>query len=215
MLTIKLQQMREKIFREGLQPFLPEGSVSIIVEWLVHLDLKVVLWNHRKTKLGDFRAPVRNGDIASISINKSLNPYSFLITIVHEIAHAAVYKTYGRSVKPHGIEWKNEYKSRLLVFLNKRIFPKELEGEVGYHLINPKASATAEISLAKALRNYDENHSTSIVYVDDLSVGDRFMLSNGRVFIKGEKQRTRHQCIEEATRRRFLVAGVAEVKKLN
>jgi len=209
------QPMSEKIFRKGLSPHLPEKSVNIIAGWLAHLNLRLVLWNHRKTKLGDFRAPLRKGDRASVSVNQSLNPYSFLITLVHEIAHAAVYKTYGRSVKPHGIEWKNEYKNRLLVFLNNRTFPEELEREIAYHLINPKASATADIGLVKALRKYDTDSSESVIYVDDLNEGDHFMLSNGRVFIKGIKQRTRHQCIEESTQKRFLVSGVAEVKRVN
>jgi hypothetical protein len=207
--------MNEKIFREGLQEYLPDNSVDIIVGWLVNLELKVVLWRHRKTKLGDFRAPRVKGDYASISVNESLNPYSFLITIVHEIAHAAVYKTYGRTVKPHGVEWKKEYKSRLLVFLNNRVFPEDLEGEIAHHLINPKASSSADVGLTKALRNYDKEASASVIYVDDLNEGDRFKLSSGRVFIKGAKRRTRHQCVEESTQRRFLVSGLAEAKKLN
>jgi len=207
--------MNEKIFREGLQPYLPDNSADIIARWIDQLELKVVLWKHRKTKLGDFRAPRGKVGYASISVNKSLNPYSFLITIVHEIAHAAVYRTYGRSVKPHGDEWKKEYQSRLLVFLNNRIFPEDLEGEIAHHLINPKASSSAEVGLAKALRKYDNETSGSIIYVDDLSEGDRFMLSDGRIFIKGRKQRTRHQCVEESTQRKFLISGLAEVKRLD
>ena len=207
--------MNEKIFREELHPYLPDNSAAIIAEWINQLELKVVLWNHRKTKLGDFRAPRGNIGYASISVNESLNPYSFLITIVHEIAHAAVYKAFGRSVKPHGAEWKKEYQSRLLVFLNNRVFPEDLEGEIAHHLINPKASSSAEVGLVKALRKYDKEASASVTYADDLNEGDRFMLSGGRIFIKGKKQRTRHQCVEESTKRKYLVSGLAEVKKLD
>jgi len=206
--------MSEKVFRKGLQPYLPENTVNIIAGWLAHLDLRLVLWNHRKTKLGDFRAPRHSRERASVSVNQSLNPYAFLITIVHEIAHAAIYKTYGRTVKPHGVEWKNEYKNRMLVFLNKRVLPEDIEREIAAHLINPKASATADIDLAKVLRKYDNDSPETIIYLDDLKEGDRFMASDGRIFIKGVKRRTRHQCVEADTTNEYLVSGLAEVKKL-
>lgn len=208
----RILPMNIEIYRDGLNPYLPEGTAEIISKWLVEFKIKIELWNHRKTKLGDFR-PANRESYARISVNKSLNPYAFLITIVHEIAHAAVYEKHGRNVKPHGIEWKNEYRNRLLYFFTQRVFPKDIEPIIASHLKNPKASASAEIELEKALKSTEET-SIDIIYVDDLQDGDQFVMSDGRVFIKAQKRRTRHLCIDPKTGKRFLVSGIAQVKKL-
>lgn len=205
--------MSSSVYRDGLRQYLPEGCSEIISDWLIELKLKVVLWNHRKTKLGDFRAS-SDQPFASISINKSLNPYAFLITIVHEIAHAVVYEKYSRRVKPHGEEWKYEYKKRMLVFFEMRVFPLELEPIIAQHLINPKASATADIEMEKALKKHDTTQSDNL-FLDDLVDGDRFVMRDGKVFIKDKKRRSRHLCHEVTSNRSFLISGLAEVKLLD
>lgn len=204
--------MKLSIYRDGLTPYLPEGTSEIIAEWLYELGVRVVLWDHRKTKLGDYRANSKTG-VKSISINKSLNKYAFLITIVHEIAHGFVHLKYHKNVLPHGEEWKQEYKKRLLPFLTKRIFPSDLEPLIAGHLLNPKASASAEVGLEKALRVYNEQPA-DIYYVDELKPGEKFVLRDGKVFIKGDKRRTRFRCIAINSAKMYLISGLAEVKKL-
>jgi len=206
--------MSEKLFRETLEPYLPSGTAHIIAKWIEDLELRIVLWNHRKTKYGDFRPARSRGERNAISINTSLNPYSFLLTIVHELAHAAVYAKYGRTVKPHGEEWKQEYRTGMLVFIGRNIFPDALEREVAAHLKNPKASANADVALEKQLKKYDDKPDDGLVYIDDLQKGDTFFLPSKGVFIKGDKRRTRHHCTEKSTGRKFLISGIARVKKM-
>jgi SprT protein len=204
--------MSIEVYREGLKPYLPTGTETHVAQWLMDLRLQLVLYSHRKTKYGDFR-PAQNGKPARVSVNTSLNPFSFLVTLVHEIAHAAVHQQYGRKVKPHGKEWKEEYRNRLLIFLSQRVFPISLEAAIAQHLKNPKATVTADIQLERALRTFDTG-GESIVYLDDLKEGDRFALSDGRTFIKGKKRRTRHLCVDLKSKRSYLISGLAEVEKL-
>ncbi len=205
--------MNRQLFVDGLKPFLPPTTEELIADWLMDLQLKVVLWENRQTKLGDFRA-ARQGRPAQISVNKSLNKYAFLITIVHEIAHAAVYRKYQRNVQPHGLEWKKEYRDRMLNFLTARIFPKELEPVIANHLKNPRASANADLDLERALRQYNTFQDNSLT-LDDLQLNDVFSLENGNVFRMIGKQRTRYKCYELSTGKNYLISGLAVVKLMD
>src|SRR5690606_37915756 len=59
----------------------------------------------RSSKVGDFTG-CRHHSIHRITINRDLNPYLFLITYVHEVAHLRTFLHYGTRVEPHGEEWK-------------------------------------------------------------------------------------------------------------
>ena len=54
----------------------------------------------------------------------------------------------------------------------------------------------------------------TITTVESLPNGARFVLKNGLVFQKGEKQRTRYKCYCESNDRWYFVAALAEVKPL-
>ena len=95
--------------------FLPIKTCHLINQWISDINVNIKLSKPRKTKFGDFK--VINNKLY-ITINNNLNKYSFLITLIHELAHAFVYKKYQNNVKPHGYEWKQTYKLMMLNFLN-------------------------------------------------------------------------------------------------
>ena len=64
--------------------------------------------------------------VHQISVNNSANPYRFLITIIHEIAHLVAFKDFGYFIKPHGKEWKSCYQKLITPFLKPEIFPQKL-----------------------------------------------------------------------------------------
>ncbi len=207
--------MSKDIFREGLKPYLPEESLDTIAEWLSDLDLHLTLWEHRESKFGDFRAPRNPLEPGRISVNKSLNKYAFLITIVHEISHAVVYYRWGRSVKPHGREWKDDYRNRMMFFALNNIFPTDIRMALMPTLINPSASTAREGELMKVLRRYDEGkNKDNRVTIDELSEGDRFLAHNGKVFTLGKKIRTNYYCYDENNGDTYRVSGQALVTKL-
>ncbi len=198
----------------GIKQYLPENTADIIAQWIFELKLRVVLYYERSTKLGDYRAPHGNKQ-ATITIDKTLNKYSFLITMVHEIAHAKTHEKYGR-VQPHGVEWKATFQNLMLNFFIRKVFPRDLESVLAHHMKNPKAGSLSDPKLAKILMKYDDNQEVeSQILLEDLPENTKFALENGRAFIKGEKRRTRYVCTEIKTKRRFLVSAIASVIPLN
>jgi SprT protein len=173
-------------------------------------NLVVKVKNERKTKHGDYRQ-LPNGK-HQITINSNLNPYRFLITLIHEIAHFEAYNKYGRFIKPHGKEWKHTFQHLMLPFLRPEIFPLELLPLLAKHFKNPKASSDTDTQLALALKQFNEADDKS--YVFEVSLGQAFKLYNGRVFKRGHKRRKRIECVEVKTGKLYLFNPNAEVELL-
>tara|TARA_B110000008_G_scaffold190645_1_gene189395 strand:- start:14720 stop:15307 length:588 start_codon:yes stop_codon:yes gene_type:complete len=190
---------------DALKAFLPAPSFSKIKQWIDELDVQVKITNPRKTKLGDFKG-VNNA--LYISVNNNLNPYSFLITLTHELAHAFVYVRYKRGVAPHGTQWQDTFKAMMLNFLTPTIFPEDILKVLSLHLKNPKASTLTDVNLASVLKKYDTN---KVLTISDINQGQIFSISNGKIFKKGEKLRKRYKCVEVSTNKVYLFHPLAEV----
>jgi hypothetical protein len=144
-----------------------------------------------------------------ITINSNLNPFKFLITLVHEIAHLRAYKEFGKQIKPHGKEWKYTFQRLMLPFINPEIFPEDLLPQVARHFRNPKASSDTDQVLALALKKH--NPPSDKYLVQDIKIGETFRLYNGRVFRRGDLRRKRIECVEVTSGRRYLFNPLAEV----
>ena len=196
---------------ELLKRYFPEASVAMVGAVFEQRRFKLHFKRPRASKLGDFRPPRAKNGLCAITLNLDLNPYQMLVTYVHEVAHYDVYQQYGsRMVQPHGIEWQNRFASLLLPFMTEAIFPKDLLEALQKHLQHIKASSTADQNLQRVMRRYDK-HTENIVTVESLPAGARFVLKNGLVFQKGEKQRTRYICYCESNGRWYFVSALAEV----
>lgn len=193
-----------------LQQYIPEQAVSLIENLLQHDNLSVLVKNERKTRHGDYKR-LPNGK-HQITINSNLNNYRFLITLIHEIAHFETYKAFGRTVKPHGIEWKRTFQRLMLPFLNPEVFPNNLLPLLANHFKNPKASSDTDLHLSLALKQFDETNNLN--YVFELLLGQEFRLYNGKIFKKGNKRRKRYECTEVKTGKMYLFNPNAEVELL-
>lgn len=199
---------------ELLKHYFPEASVAMVGEIFEQRRFRLHFKRPRASKLGDFRPPRTKNGLCAITINLDLNPYQMLVTYVHEVAHYDVYQQYGsRTVQPHGIEWQKRFASLLLPFMTEAVFPKDILEALQKHLQHIKASSTADQNLQRVMRRYDK-HPDNIVTVESLPNGARFLLKNGLVFQKGEKQRTRYRCYCESNGRWYFVSALAEVKEL-
>jgi len=201
--------MTKEEFSAQLIDFVPQGSVDILTDWIFEYKIALTISRDRKTKLGDFKTKGRNNQLR-ISVNANLNPYSFLITLVHELAHALVFKEFGPHTKPHGIEWKNKYQELMFIFFDPNIFPLDIARPLAAYMQNPKASSHSDIRLLKALQKYDHPANKKL-HLEDLEEGSLFWL-NGRKFTKGKKRRTRYLCIEVKSKKAYSVSGMAEVE---
>lgn len=181
-------------------------SHQLIKSWINELNVKVKLSKERKTKLGDFK--VYQGNMY-ITINDNLNKYSFLITLVHELAHAYVYVQYKNTVNPHGKEWKNKFKSLMLNFLSNEYFPDAILSPLSQYLISPKASTYSDLDLAKSLQRYDDSILNTISEINDKN---SFFTYSGRKFIILNKLRKRYKCKEISTGKVYLFHSLTKVK---
>ncbi|WP_296317927.1 SprT-like domain-containing protein [Winogradskyella sp. UBA3174] len=190
--------------------FIPSQAIALIDNLLASDKLVVKVKGERKTRHGDYRL-LPDGK-HQITVNSNLNPYSFLITLVHEIAHFEAYKTFGGIIKPHGKEWKQTFQHLMLPFLRPDIFPSELLPLMAQHFKNPKASSDTDAQLALALKQLNEPNNKS--YVFQVPLGQSFKLYNGRVFKRGNKRRKRYECVEVRSGKTYLFNPNAEVDVL-
>jgi len=193
-----------------LNSFLPAGTYVAVEEYLRFYKIHLTITQHRKSILGDYRH--RTGfNNHRISVNGSLNKYSFLITLLHEIAHLLTFEKHGNKVQAHGIEWKTLYAQLLKQFIDNKIFPHDIEKELLSSLKNPAASSCAEDDLIRVLRKYDTN-SNGYKLVEEIPLNGLFKIDDGKIFKKGEKQRKRFKCTEIQTGKIYLFSPVYEVE---
>ena len=204
---------REEVFEKNkliLSKYLPEKSVDTICNWIFEYDFKLIIKGDRKSKWGDFKVNEAKRNYPIITINKTLNKYAFLITLVHEIAHCKTYKEYANKVESHGSEWKKNFQLLMQEFLNTDVFPIDLLYVLRQHMKNPTASATADVKLYRALMHYDET-SNSYVLLECLNDGDKFIYNN-EIFQRLKLVRKRIECVHIKTQKKYLFSPVVEVK---
>lgn len=187
---------------------MPEAAAPIIAYWIDYYKCHFKVSSARSTKFGDYRPPQR-GHHHRISVNYDLNSYAFLVTTVHEFAHLLTWEEHKDRVKPHGLEWKRNFQRMMVPFLERKVFPEDLELAIGYYLQNPAASSCTDIDLFKALRVYDKE--TGAVVIAHLSDNSLFVLKDGRRFRKDFLRRKRFACTELSTGRVYLFSPIAEV----
>ena len=185
--------------------YIPTGAHGTIAHYLSEKDLRVQIKNERVTKHGDFRK-TKKGDYL-ITINNNLNPFQFLLTLVHEIAHYKTYKKFGR-VKPHGVEWKQTFKELMLPFLKPEIYPTDILPHLAKYLLNAKASTDSDPILSLALRQHIKNSNKN--YIFELKIGTEFEFKQ-RSFVLIEKKRTRSICLDKKSQKKYLIHLNSEV----
>lgn len=194
---------------EILKKYLPEQSVTLIAEWIIAFDFKLKIKKERSTRLGDYTMP-RNGLNHIITINHNLNKFSFLITLVHEVAHLVTYNQYKNSVSPHGKEWKKNFQELIQPFLTTDIFPVEIFSALRRYMQNPAASSCSDVHLLRTLKLHDDR--TDTVFLEYLPPNCLFLYNSSRIFQKGERIRKRYKCREISSGQVYLFNPLTEVE---
>lgn len=219
----RVESPLEQKIRKVLGPKVPEGAIDVMVVQAAAHPVSIRVVKSRTSKAGDFRPP-HNGAPPAITVNGSLNPYAFLITLVHELAHHRVdlgFRDSMRSVSlrrrrrplPHGEEWKAMFRELMTPYLNDAVFPPEVLPVLRRAMVNPKASSSADHKLSRVLAKYDPPDNS--VRLEELPFDALFALQGRRVFRKKEKVRTRFRCICAETNRVYLVSANAPVQELS
>ena len=194
---------------EYLQQYLPAQAAPRVLEYLHQYRVHLTITRERKSVLGDYRHAV-HGKNHRISINGNLNTYSFLITLIHELAHLVTFIQHGNHVQSHGKEWKQFYRKMLEEFIALHLFPDDILKAIKKSLHNLPASSCADEDLMRVLKNYDAQKS-HLVMVEAVPEGGLFSLENGSIFKKGKKLRKRIQCRDIKTGQVYLFSPIYEV----
>jgi hypothetical protein len=198
----------------AFQRHLPQPAVPYCLQLWEETPFLFFVKSPRNTKLGDFRYR-KDRPLQTITLNVDLNPYQFLLTLIHEIAHLRAFAQHGTAHAPHGPEWKAKFKQLLDPLLNESIFPRDILVPLKLHIRNPSASSARDLFLMKEMSKYEVAASQqNTFFLCDLAPQTHFELA-GRKFKKGETRRTRILCEELGTGKKYLVSRLARVSKLD
>lgn len=174
-----------------LAQYMPPEAAPVIAKWIDYFQCEFKISKSRATKLGDYRHPFKQAG-HKISVNNNLNRYAFLVTTVHEFAHLLTWNDHKNKVKPHGEEWKHNFKRMMAPFLEQQVFPEDLQRAISGYLNNPSASSCTDLKLSRALKKYDVLMESS--RLEELPHNALFKIKDGRRFKKGEQLRKRFRC---------------------
>ncbi len=189
----------------AVRPHLPEAAYASVAGLLNSMPILVRAVRRRRTKHGDhIRPPGRHYSL--ITVNHSGNPYLFLITLLHEIAHARVVRECSGRAQPHGREWKSVFSAYLQA--HAHCFPSDLRPTVLRYSRRPLYSTDADPELSLALRRHDTLDLRPIL--SELREGQRFRLGGRTAMIKGPLLRKCYRCTNDRGAV-FRVAAAARV----
>ena len=195
-----------------LERYLPHGTYELVTHYIVKYKVHLTLTKERQSVLGDYRQPDGLGG-HRISINSNLNKFSFLLTLLHEIAHLLTYLEFGPKALSHGKEWKRVFGKILHQFIGKGFMPNDVEHAVLGSIHNPGATNCTDEELVRVLKKYDKGRQ-NYHFIEVLKQGELFRTKDGRVFKRGEKIRKRYRCQDVSSKRIYLFSPVYEVEKV-
>ena len=165
--------------------YVPDAAIPLLSKYINYWKVNLVIVPRRNTKHGDFK--ILSNGVHRISVNNSSNPYRFLITLIHEIAHLVAFKDFGYSIKPHGKEWKSCYQKLMIPFLNSKfsqriyliywLFISRIQE------LPPMLILILSLSLINLILKTEKN------YIFELDLGTIFETDNGRKFVLGSKEK--------------------------
>lgn len=197
-------------FTKILKLKVPEPAINYVLDlWLKH-PFSFKMPKSRKTCLGNYR---QQGSMHTVTVNADLNQYSFLITLIHEIAHqhVAVNKTiFKRNPEPHGREWKTTFSMLMNPLLIPEVFPEDILVVLSKHMKDPAASSMRDQKLVLALKKYDPKLEIAGFKLESLESGQKFLF-NQKPYMKIENRRTRTlvECVK--TKKRYTIPVFVEV----
>jgi len=195
-------------YKTILNKYIPEHSVNQIYDWLREYNIHLKISKKRSSKLGDYRPP-QNGKGHQITVNHDLNPYAFLITLVHEIAHLLVWEKHHNRAKAHGREWKETYRKLMAPFIKTKIFPDDIRSALEKYLSKSFASSGSDLNLSRTLQAYDPDPGLTLEAIEEGSI---FKLPNGKTFRKGALNRKRYRCARMDNNKVYLVSALVRVE---
>lgn len=187
------------------QKYIPKKAIPFVAFLITEHNFSLKIVNQRQTKHGDFRQLSSN--TFQITVNNNLNKLQFLLTLIHEVAHHVTHQKFGR-VQAHGKQWKTVFQHLMLPFLHPDIYPKEVLPHLAKYLKNPKASTDSDINLSLALKGNVAKKGTQFIFE---LLNDTVFIYKNKLYKKGNKRRTRFECIQLHNKKVYLFHHNTEV----
>ncbi|HAQ64986.1 MAG TPA: hypothetical protein DCR43_03900 [Bacteroidales bacterium] len=198
---------------KSLLPFMPEGTAGLYCSQIAGIkSINFKLTRERTSKHGDYRSHV-NRWRHQISINSTLPPHHFLVTLLHETAHLLVHERYRNHGDPHGPHWKAAFAEIILPWVVPGVLPPKLAMALKNHIEKGYATTTGDAGLLSVFREL-EGIAQSIITLETLPPGAVFAIQ-GQLFRKGEKMRTFYRCVSLTNNREYRVRITAEVMPID
>lgn len=214
LIDIKTHNPSERLESTSLNfsKHLPPAAVTYCWQLWQQYNFQFQVSRPRRTRLGDFRA-LLDGSL-HITVNADLNPYAFLLTYVHEVAHAAVHRqTQGAKrrvrTKPHGPLWQQAFRQLMEPMMTEAVYPPAILAPLREYMRRPAASSYAHPGLMDALREADQKADDQIL-LRDVPEGQPFIFAK-KTFIRGTFRRTRVVCKEVESGRSYTILAHAMV----
>src|SRR5688500_11263568 len=121
-----------------LQLHVPGPALSYCFSLWQTSPFQLKLTRSRQSKVSTFTSLPKGRESSRptaprITLNQDLNPFLFLVTYIHEVAHLHVFLKFGNRIDPHGEEWKSVFKHLMDPMLQIHIFPEEILHELCRH----------------------------------------------------------------------------------
>jgi hypothetical protein len=190
---------------------IPTEAVSYVMSLWKDQPFNFSITKSRKSCLGNYR--LKDGQ-HFITVNGDSNTYSFLVTLVHEIAHQHVTLKMRLSRKkpaPHGVEWKTTFSSLMKPLLTNAVFPEEILIVLKKHMVNPAASSTRDPLLVKALGIFKETEFSDAPKLSEIPTGKIFVFNN-KIYKKIENRRTRTLVECTSSKKKYTIASYAPIQ---
>ena len=160
----------------------------------------------RRTRFGDFRR-WPDGQMR-ITVNADLNPYVFLLTYIHEVAHADVCQTHKRRVPPHGTAWQRAFQRLMQPCLTNAVFPSEILQPLRQYMARPAATTSSHPALVAALRQFDtipvQDNLANMFCLHEVLEGSLFAFAK-KTWQRGTMRRTRIVCKELSSGKSYAI----------
>lgn len=196
----------KEIFYRYIPPLAVEYCFNL---WKTH-NFHFKITKSRDSKFGDFRYYPQTQSY-TITVNADLNPFAFLITYLHEVAHLWVHLKYKNNVLPHGIEWKRAFQEVAKPMLVQDIFPSVILLPFINYLKNPKASSAADKNLFLALQFFNNNQENEGEIILEKILPEKKFKFKNRIFQKKQDRKSRVLCLEIKTGKQYLITKTAPV----
>ncbi|CAG5084226.1 SprT-like domain-containing protein [Parvicella tangerina] len=199
--------MKEKESKNHLHPlygYAPDYALHYIDDLVKFYNVHFKVVSPRKTKFGDCRYPLKSRGQIIITVNLDLPKIQFLITSLHELAHAKTFREYHNKVSAHGNEWKNNFSLILRELYETADIPFEEKQVLKSIALKPTASSYGSVSL----QNLTKRKET--IFLKDIANGNVFTF-NDRSFRKIRLLRTYVLCSCESSARKYKIHRLAEI----